>query len=572
MRQCAYVNRADQSRSLQYLFADANRVMRMNRITRIVLYFFVLVLLPIATTPQSSAQEVLRDATTRTGAMVKLVADPEINLNRVLAPATVTQRQRSATFVVTYNPDSCTGAVSAWPDDARAAFSYAANVWGTLIESTVSIKIDACWKALDPGVLGSAGPSFVRDFNGAPLSGTWYPFALSDAIAGTDNYPGQSDIDANFSSSFSNWYLGTDGNPAADEYDFVTVVMHEIAHGLGFTGFMTYSNGTGGWGGSTGYPIIYDRFTENGNDQLLIDTAIFPNPSTALGSQLTSNNLRFDGAQVVIANGGLPAQIYAPSVYNSGSSYSHLGPDFDNTPNALMTYSIGRGEVAHDPGPVGLAVLKDIGWQAAIADFDGDGIDDDNDNCRTIVNPDQEDLDGDSIGDLCDSDIDGDDVPNDEDNCRTDANPLQEDDDGDGIGNACDEPDNADDVDGDGVDNAQDNCPVDPNPDQQDDDGDNIGNVCEPGVRYTATFTATATQAATVRVTFPAVAIATAQATVRVTEESTAVAATEDRARNAATALARRTATVKANRKARATARRKARRSANAKARRIARR
>lgn len=42
------------------------------------------------------------------------------------------------------------------------------------------------------------------------------------------------------------------------------------------------------------------------------------------------------------------------------------------------------------------------------ADSDGDGIPDASDNCPTIYNPGQGDLDGDMIGDLCDPDADGD--------------------------------------------------------------------------------------------------------------------------------------------------------------------
>lgn len=86
-------------------------------------------------------------------------------------------------------------------------------------------------------------------------------------------------------------------------------------------------------------------------------------------------------------------------------------------------------------------------------DVDGDGVCGDVDNCPLVANDNQEDTDGDLLGDACDSDIDGDAVLNEEDNCRFDVNPDQVDADMDGAGDVCDE-----DVDGDGVLDSIDAC------------------------------------------------------------------------------------------------------------------
>lgn len=70
-------------------------------------------------------------------------------------------------------------------------------------------------------------------------------------------------------------------------------------------------------------------------------------------------------------------------------------------------------------------------------DSDGDGVADFKDNCVSVVNPGQLDVNKNNIGDECD-DFDGDNVIQSIDNCPSVPNTNQYDTDGDKIGDACD--------------------------------------------------------------------------------------------------------------------------------------
>ncbi len=301
-----------------------------------------------------------------------LVANP--NIINFHVPATKKLRlQNSQTATVNINflpansPDALweDHAVS-WPADAKAAFTYAANIWGSIIKSSVPITINAAWvDNMGWGILGHSGAlSYWRDFPGAPIASTFYPVSLGNALHGSDLDPANPDIYMGFSSTFS-WYTATDGNTPNNKYDLASVVLHEICHGLGFAGNLYVYGGLGRW--YNDYPNAYDQFTENNSGTSLINTTAYPKNSVSLKNALTSGSVYFNGTYANAANGGSKVKLYCPSTWNSGSSYSHLDEIFNNTANALMTYSLGFGESVHNPGPVTEGLLKDVGWEVNIS-------------------------------------------------------------------------------------------------------------------------------------------------------------------------------------------------------------
>jgi Fibronectin type III domain len=259
----------------------------------------------------------------------------------------------TATIQVTYHN---------FPSNARAAFQAAVDTWQTMVVSSQVIHVNASWTSLGAGVLGEAGPALIA------VNGVAYPAALYEAICSCNQYQGN-EITATMNSSFGNWYLGTDGSPPMSKYDFESVVLHELGHGLGFlSSFKVKANGQGKVGFSVGsnvYPSTFDQHewsAASGGSKLVS----FASPSTTLANQLTDGSVYFDGPNVQNVL-GQRARLYAPSTWIEGSSNSHLdeGTYGPSSGNALMTPALFNGEVEHDPGPLMLAMFRDIGWATA---------------------------------------------------------------------------------------------------------------------------------------------------------------------------------------------------------------
>jgi hypothetical protein len=201
------------------------------------------------------------------------------------------------------------------------AFQYAADFWGNILDSTVPINVQASFAPLpcdaNSGVLGSTAPiQIYANFPHAKLRNTWYHVALANKLAGADLAPGPTNSDADDIIAFFNgdlgtasclstlsWYYGLDDNHGSN-IDLVTVLLHEISHGLGFSSFYDISTGAQ----LEGHQDIYESFMmDTGANKLLTKMT---NGQRAAAS-VDTNRLVWTGAAVTAAvphtlQGGTP--------------------------------------------------------------------------------------------------------------------------------------------------------------------------------------------------------------------------------------------------------------------------
>jgi len=196
------------------------------------------------------------------------------------------------------------------------AFQHAADLWGAKLTSAVPVRVDAAFEPLDctatGAVLGAAGAyEIYYDFPNAPRSTTWYPSALASKLAGFDVTLGESPhIIARFNSRLglfsdclpgSGFYLGLD-RQFGTQIDLVTVLLHELAHGLGFQTFTDDFFGEQ----VLGVPSIWDYYlVDNHNNRSWVTLT----PAQRAATAVSGNGLSWNGPRVTAALPGVLAPL-----------------------------------------------------------------------------------------------------------------------------------------------------------------------------------------------------------------------------------------------------------------------
>ena len=244
------------------------------------------------------------------------------------------------------------------PRSVRTVIDSAVGAWdqALALSPTAPVEISVRWIDLGPRLLGQAGTEGeYRNADRFPTD-RWYPAALANQLANVDvNGADTPEVLVELNSGLGDdWYIGTSGQPGSGQIDLYSVVLHEIAHGLGFLGSaLVRKDGTLSLDLES--PSIYDNFlvTVDG------DAVVNLEPAKAIEA-LTSESLRFD------VGFGRLMPIHSPARFVNGSSYSHFEEGIpDNEAGAMMTPALKNGESQRQIDAAVLGVLDQIGWNIA---------------------------------------------------------------------------------------------------------------------------------------------------------------------------------------------------------------
>ncbi|MCL2435538.1 MAG: InlB B-repeat-containing protein [Lentimicrobiaceae bacterium] len=261
--------------------------------------------------------------------------------------------------------------------EQRTATEYALELWSERFAGIVPVDINVSFEPMADGTLGSS-TRMPNYFNSETQ--TWYCSAVGNQLAGYNVVPSQRDIRIRMNSNYA-FHYGLNANPGSGKYDCVTIMLHEVTHGLGFSrmvdeyGRYSYTTPSGG-GAYTNYPGIYERQLFQGlNGPCLTEL-----DQAERAALVKSGNLYAGapGSNLLAANEGVRVKIYAPANFVSGSSVSHWDDPVNNFPT-FMKRSIASNSGLHAFNTRKIGILLDIGWtlpdnpNAVYVTFDGNG-------------------------------------------------------------------------------------------------------------------------------------------------------------------------------------------------------
>jgi hypothetical protein len=272
----------------------------------------------------------------------------------------------------------------------KAVMEAAGDYWSNLLVAnyagqTIHLDVDmsSTSTALNPLSASSAVGS-QYSFTGVlpvALTQTSYTAPLAENLFRQNVNGSAADYKLTFSSTpamTASLYLGLDGNPGADQFDFLTYSERAIVRTLGFYSRIdrgvvaTDGTAQGGYllqydgvvNGQAPMPSIYDRFLaeRQGNGSFIALTSMTDAQRVVA---MTGTDLFWTGANATAANGGNYVKLNSMPFNVDGTINGNAAVYTDPTVMNLMSYGYPTKGVAVGADAITLGQLQDMGWTIA---------------------------------------------------------------------------------------------------------------------------------------------------------------------------------------------------------------
>lgn len=202
------------------------------------------------------------------------------------------------------------------PLGVRTSLELAAKHWGDRFISNVNIRICINWEDLGEDTLGyTTNPTFVLGTESESLrDDSYYQPALAASLVGDDVIDSTSPHVSMTLNAASPWHMSTSSGAPSDKYDLPTIALHELTHGLFFSGSLQ-KIGSNGAEFEDDIPSRFDEFIEVEKDIAVLKNC----EGEDLYNAIRSPNLRFHAPGNIIKMG-----LYAPRSFVRGSSIYHF--------------------------------------------------------------------------------------------------------------------------------------------------------------------------------------------------------------------------------------------------------
>lgn len=223
---------------------------------------------------------------------------------------------KASVFVVAYADNT--------PAEAVAAFEVGVRTWADVFPCAVEIRVSFGWEEIGGGTLAAANTPFFVPGSvagaGALDDATIYSPSMAASLTGTDFVgPGDFHVIMTFNSK-ANWHFDVRKDAPFDKWDLATTALHEVCHGLFFSGVVTARGENAFFSSGSQRPARFDTFLAASTGSGLASQC--KGDGGLFFRAVTNGGLRFTDE----AAEGVDFSLYSPEKFQPGSSTYHHDP------------------------------------------------------------------------------------------------------------------------------------------------------------------------------------------------------------------------------------------------------